>query len=50
MSEPNPVMQRVNGHQSTSFRHLAIQRFDLKTCGFINEFRMERFALIELLA
>jgi hypothetical protein len=29
---------------------LAIQRFDLQTCGFINEFGIERFTLSELFA
>ena len=48
--EANPVMQRVDGHQSTSFLHLAIQRFDQKTRGFIDEFRIKRFALSELFA
>ena len=48
--EANPVLQCVNGHQCTSFLHLAIQRFDLKTCGFINEFRIKRFALSKLFA
>jgi hypothetical protein len=43
-------LQCVNGHQSTSFLHLSIQRFDLKTRSFINEFRMERLALGELFA
>ena len=48
--QANPILQRVNGHQCTSFLHLTIQRFDLKTCGFIDKFRKERFALSELLA
>ena len=48
--EANPVVQRVNSHQCTSFLHLAIQRFDLKTRSFINEFRIQRFAFSELFA
>ncbi len=41
-------MQRVNCHQSTSFLHLVIQRFDRQTCGFIDELSIERFALGKL--
>jgi hypothetical protein len=47
--QANPILQRVDGNQCTSFLHLTIQRFDLKTCGFIDKIRKERFALSELL-